>query len=287
MAWVRLDDKFPHNPKILKAGPLGLAMHVAAICYCNQHLTDGFIPRAAVTALLNLEGIAMRCWDGEMMGGGDDAEWQLIVEDLVASDLWHPVQGGWSIHDYLEYQPSKKKILTERAANAERQSRWRNGVTNEENNAVSNGHVAPAPRKKEEVRRKKEETGSVLRTDAISASLGPIDLKIELWKVGKQYLGKNGVEIKQAGSLLGKWRKTYGDSAVIDALAQAQTCAASEPIAYIESSLRKRGTNGHGKDGPATQLMQAAMEVVDERQRERERKNGGGGDVVVPLLGRN
>ena len=47
MGWVRLDDSFATNPKILTVGPLGMAMQVAAICYANRHLTDGVILRCS------------------------------------------------------------------------------------------------------------------------------------------------------------------------------------------------------------------------------------------------
>lgn len=153
MAWVRIDDKFAQHPKLVKAGPLGIALHVAAICYCNQHLTDGFIPKASVAGLLNFDGIAIHCWSNELTGGGEDATWEIVVDDLVSGGLWHTVEGGWLIHDYLEYQSPKDKILKARREAAERQGRWRqnrhkaitdqrNGVSNsvtDQRNGVSNG----------------------------------------------------------------------------------------------------------------------------------------------------
>lgn len=114
----------------------------------------------------------------------------------------------------------------------------------------------------------------------------PIDLKIELWNTGKRYLGTQGIEAKQAGALLGKWRKQYGDHAVIDAMAQAETCAASEPIAYIEASLRKRGSNGHDKEGPASKLVEGAARLLARRERERQADLGEGNGPTQPLLGR-
>lgn len=147
MAWVRLDDRFPHNPKVLKAGPLGLAMQVAAICYCNQHLTDGFLPSQAASHLLDFSGLAMRCWDNGIVGGGVDADWRVVVQDLVEARLWVECEGGWRIHDYLEYQPSKSQVLQARSQNANRQAKWRNAVSNTVSNTVSNGPVTPAPSK--------------------------------------------------------------------------------------------------------------------------------------------
>jgi hypothetical protein len=88
-----------------------MAMHVAALCYCNQYLTDGFVPRAVAVGLLDLSGIGMRQWMGELTGGGEDATWQMVVEDLVTAGLWEPDEGGWRIHDYHDYQPSREHIM--------------------------------------------------------------------------------------------------------------------------------------------------------------------------------
>lgn len=111
MPWVRIDEEFPRHPKVVKAGPLGMAMHVAALCYCNQYLTDGFVPRAVVVGLLDLSGIGMRQWMGELTGGGEDASWELVVQDLEAAGLWEREQGGWRIHDFHDYQPSREHVL--------------------------------------------------------------------------------------------------------------------------------------------------------------------------------
>lgn len=128
MAWVRIDDGFTQHPKVVQAGPLGIAMQIAGLCYCNRYLTDGFIPRAVVPNLLNLEGIAMRVWDGELFGGGEDATWQLVVSDLIAAGLWEEVEGGYRIHDYLDYQPSRADVLRERGI-----ARRRNAMNSDPN----------------------------------------------------------------------------------------------------------------------------------------------------------
>jgi hypothetical protein len=114
MTWVRLDEGFPRHPKVAASGPLGMAMQVSALCYCNEYLTDGFVPKHVVAGFLNLEGIAMNMWQGDMIGGGDDATWQLIVNDLIESGLWYETAGGYRIHDFLKYQPSKADVEADR-----------------------------------------------------------------------------------------------------------------------------------------------------------------------------
>ena len=152
MSWVRLDDGFALHPKVAAAGPLGMAMHVAAICYCNQYLTDGFVPDQIVPALLNLKGLAMHCWDNESFGGGQDAEPALIVEDLLAAGLWEKAETGYRIHDYLEYQPSKADVIAERQRWAKTQSRRRRVSAQESSESPPRLHEessVPVPNPKE------------------------------------------------------------------------------------------------------------------------------------------
>lgn len=143
MPWVRIDDDFYNHPKVIKAGPLGIAMQVSALCYCNHYLTDGFVPLSIIPGLLNLAGIGMRMWANETFGGGEDAAWTMVVEDLINAGLWESCEDGYRIHDYLEYQPSKDQVIADRAANAQRQEAWKARKSNAVSNAVSN--IAPVP----------------------------------------------------------------------------------------------------------------------------------------------
>lgn len=127
MTWVRLDEEFARHPKIVQAGPLAMAMQVAALCYCNQYLTDGYVPHDVVATLLNLDGIGMHMWKGEVIGGGEDATWKLIAEDLVDCGVWSEISehGGFQIHDYNQYQPARVDVLDERRKAKERQAKAR------------------------------------------------------------------------------------------------------------------------------------------------------------------
>jgi general stress protein YciG len=119
MTWVKLDESFAKHPKVLAAGPLGMAMQVAALCYCNTYLTDGFVPRSAASGLLDLSGLGMNMWSGELVGGGEDAEWELVAADLIEAGLWEEVKGGFVIHDYHDYQPTKAEVLELREKRSE------------------------------------------------------------------------------------------------------------------------------------------------------------------------
>lgn len=140
MAWVRLDDGFPDHPKALQAGPLACWLYVCGIAYANRYLTDGFIPERQVRRLI------------------DAKKPEALTEALVNAGLWETVEGGFQIHDYLDYQPSAEKIAESREkgrkrveAHRDRQNgQYTNGSANvtplhNRYSIVSNGDVTPAP----------------------------------------------------------------------------------------------------------------------------------------------
>lgn len=108
MGWVRLDDGFSMHPKVISAGPVGMALQVSALCYCNKYLTDGFIPTAVIPSLLPISGL----YDEE----GNEITWREVVATLVELGIWYEVEGGYQIHDYGDFQPLKKDIEKEREA---------------------------------------------------------------------------------------------------------------------------------------------------------------------------
>lgn len=131
--WIKIDDSFADHPKILRVGPLGAAIQIRALCYCARFLTDGFIPESVVKSLLGgMEYIGIET--GSVMGEGSGKPIVTMGEDAVDMDwpaimvdagLWHEEPGGFRIHDYLVYNPSREKTLEERARVAERVKRFR------------------------------------------------------------------------------------------------------------------------------------------------------------------
>ena len=106
MSWVRLDDDFHNHPKVALLGDLQLpaiGLHVLALCWSNSYLQNGVIPAGQVPKL---------CGDLSMLlPQGTPGP---LVCALVDAGLWEVVEGGWQIHDYLDYQPSRYEILKQR-----------------------------------------------------------------------------------------------------------------------------------------------------------------------------
>lgn len=95
MAWVKLDDQARHHRKILAAGPVGAWLWVCGLMYCNsQKARDGFIPTEAVPVLYPLP------------------TWRREAIRLAAIGLWEPVEGGYRVHDYHDYQPTAEDGAT-------------------------------------------------------------------------------------------------------------------------------------------------------------------------------
>jgi hypothetical protein len=118
MTWVKLDDEFYINPKVVAAGPLGISLYVCALSYCGKHLTDGFIPRRILPTLLNVEGV----WDKTYPAGSeDDSSWTLreTAGVLVELGLWEVIDGGYQVHDYLTYNPTREQVEATREAKVE------------------------------------------------------------------------------------------------------------------------------------------------------------------------
>lgn len=106
MVWVRIDDAIGEHPKIARLSDSAFALFVMGLAYCNRNLTDGFIPSAVGMGQL-------RFCDGNTIPP---------IRELEAAGLWEEVAGGWNIHDFGLYQPSRASVLTERESARQRQA---------------------------------------------------------------------------------------------------------------------------------------------------------------------
>lgn len=103
MAWLRIDDRVRTHPKIALAGPAAAWLWFCGVCYCREHLTDGFLPKAVIPTLaLNLP-----------------SPWKHAAK-LVEVNLWEDAIGGFQVHDFLQWNPSKADVLTNRMSEADR-----------------------------------------------------------------------------------------------------------------------------------------------------------------------
>lgn len=140
MPWVRLDDGFTEHPKILVLSDAAFRLHLHALCYSARALTDGHLSNAWLT-------------------GGKGRSTPKAVAQLVAVGVWREAPtGGYQIHDYLKYQPSRSEIEKSRAAAADRMKRAREVRANNSRTSreVRNEGVRSTPSRPDPTRRTRD-----------------------------------------------------------------------------------------------------------------------------------
>lgn len=94
--WFQTETRVRTHPKMVKAGRAASWTWVCGNCYAKDQMTDGFIPDGMLASLV--PGASLR-------------DLKKDADALVAAGLWDKVDGGYQIHDYLEYNDSKAEIL--------------------------------------------------------------------------------------------------------------------------------------------------------------------------------
>jgi hypothetical protein len=125
MPWGKLDDSFYDHPKLDKLGRqrmAGAGLWSVSISWCNRRLTDGYVPTDRVRLL-----------------GGTIAQ----AEALVKAGLFEKVDGGYQIHDFLDFNDSKEYVLSRRARDAERQRLQRASKVESQRDTARTHSVTP------------------------------------------------------------------------------------------------------------------------------------------------
>lgn len=106
MSWLRVDDKFAFHSKVValasKNDPITVLIRAGA--WSSGEGTDGFIPEHMALTI------------------GSKGAWA----KLIVGRLAEPADGGYSIHDYLQWNPSRAEVEQART------SRQRAGVASGE-----------------------------------------------------------------------------------------------------------------------------------------------------------
>jgi hypothetical protein len=113
MPWIKVDDQIAHHPKFMAAGAPASWLWVCGQSYCARYLTDGFVPESALPTLGNVTNPKAH------------------AQTLVRVGLWERAEGGYRVHDYLQFQPSRADVEERRRqrANAGRKGGLRSGQT--------------------------------------------------------------------------------------------------------------------------------------------------------------
>jgi hypothetical protein len=102
--WVRMDDKVPHHPKLIRAGAEAAWFWQAGICYSNAHQLDGRLGKDILPALY--APLATKA--------------NKLARKLVEVGLWHDRGDHYEIHDYIDHQELALKESVEARREYER-----------------------------------------------------------------------------------------------------------------------------------------------------------------------
>ena len=96
--WIKVAVAYVRHPKVVQAGSDAAVLGIGGIGYAREFMTDGFVPTSDVP------GLAPTC-----------KKPIASAERLVAVGLWNKVEGGYTIHDYHVWNPTKQSIKDQRA----------------------------------------------------------------------------------------------------------------------------------------------------------------------------
>jgi hypothetical protein len=99
---MQIDLGIVEHPKMLAVAKENRWAWMEVLAYCRRNLTDGFLPEI-IAARLNITRV-------ELM-------------DLTYAGLLDEVPGGWRMHDFLDYNPSREQIEAKRAELSEKRAR--------------------------------------------------------------------------------------------------------------------------------------------------------------------
>lgn len=105
-------NSLPAHPKILSVGDRAAWLYVCGLCYSNEHLTDGHIPRSVLV----------------VAAPGVKAP-EKLAKLLVDVGLWDVVADGWQVHDYGDYQRTSVQVKETRRKDRERKAATESGDT--------------------------------------------------------------------------------------------------------------------------------------------------------------
>lgn len=114
MPHIQLEIDFLTHPKTLATSPLAQLLFIRSLIYAATHLTDGFIPEAALPQLAYdlTQYERLHYVPANIHAAAPDVVTvEEIKKELVFHKRWKVCRGGFRIHDYLDYQLSRAQVL--------------------------------------------------------------------------------------------------------------------------------------------------------------------------------
>lgn len=109
MAYVRLEDSALNHPKVARLSAHAFRLWVWGLCHAQMHLTDGYLA-------------------ARLLPNRRQSRPNVAAAELCEAHLWEPVEGGYQIHDYLQYNDSKEVVEARKQKARERMQERRSGA---------------------------------------------------------------------------------------------------------------------------------------------------------------
>ena len=174
MAYAQIDVSAPRHRKVFPLSDAAFRLWVTSLCWCQEHLTDGAVPRAMLPVL------------------GAPRTGPRLVAELVSAGLWETTADGWRVHDYLHWNTSRAQV-------EDRRGRWRQRRTLHERTPerTQGTPTSTAP----------ERTHDGTRTDPIRIRSATQEHTQERVCAPPTHAGGNGQSVDRAGQLWDLWRE--------------------------------------------------------------------------------
>lgn len=140
MAWARMDDGLDEHPKVEKGldsvsgagfkatselvGLAALGLWALSLANSSRRLTDGEVTPRTLRKLAPEHGERLAA---------------ILAEDFGMYDV---EDGGFRIHDYLDYNPARADVLERRERDSERKARGRASGVRKDSARNPDGHTA-------------------------------------------------------------------------------------------------------------------------------------------------
>lgn len=105
--WIRVSVRFFSHRKAVKAGDAACMLHLAAIAYAREQMTDGDIDVDVLRRLTT------------------HARPKDLAAKLVEVGLWSATQDGYVIHDYADWNPTRAEIESRRGHERDKKRKQR------------------------------------------------------------------------------------------------------------------------------------------------------------------
>lgn len=127
MSWAKIDDQFYLNPKNDTISRDEQDLYLAGLVYCNGQLTDGFIPDGKIALLAVWAKLPI------------EANAQALACLLVEHCYWERSTGGYTVHDFLDWNMSREEVLAMKTARSE--AGKRGGIVSAEKRKAKQANV--------------------------------------------------------------------------------------------------------------------------------------------------